>query len=201
MAGWLLNVGRLSEVDADGEEVGEGAVVSSGEGVGATGVTSGVGAAGATSGVGVGVATGVAVGVLAGVSEAVGAGVLVGAVTLAGGEGELADGPPAGSAGFCPHPTISKLATAMGAIKRVFMPLNTDAREASLFKARYTQGRISSKVHEKKGGQVPHCLKFGKSILRDPFGSGYGNPRRPELTNRIRGRPDEGPWPTDREGE
>jgi hypothetical protein len=105
-------------VAAEGEEVGDGALVLSGEGVGAAGVTSGVGVV---------VATGVAVGVLAGVSEAVGAGVLVGVVTLAGGVGELADGPPAGSGGFCPQPMIRKLATAMGAIKRVFMPLNNDA--------------------------------------------------------------------------
>ena len=113
MAGWLLNFGRPSELAAEGEEVGEGTVVS-GEDLGPAGVISGV-------------AIGVGAGVPAGVSDAAGAGVTVGEVTFGGGVGELADGPPAGSAGFCPHPMIRKLATAMGTIKRVFMPLDTDA--------------------------------------------------------------------------
>lgn len=72
MAGSLLNVGRASEVAAEGDELGEGAVMA-GEGVGAV--------------IGGGVPAGGAEGVVAGV------GVLVGddrGVALDGGVGELA---------------------------------------------------------------------------------------------------------------
>jgi len=41
LAVWLLNVGRPSKVAAEGEEVGEGAVVA-GEGAGAAGLVCGV---------------------------------------------------------------------------------------------------------------------------------------------------------------
>jgi hypothetical protein len=59
-----------------------------------------------------------------------GAGALAGddkVVAFEGGVGELADCPPAGSADFCSHAMTRRLAKAMGTIKRVFMPINTDA--------------------------------------------------------------------------
>jgi len=70
--------------------------------------------------------------VLAGVADGVAAGTgeLVGddrGVALDGGVGELGDCPPAGSADFCPHATTRKPTKVMGTIKRVFMPINTDA--------------------------------------------------------------------------
>ena len=102
-------MGRPSEVAAEGDELGEGAVVA-GEGVGAV--------------VGGGVMAGVADGVIAGV------GVLTGAdrgVALDGGVGELADWPPDGSGDFCSQATTRKLVNAIGTIKSVFTPINTDA--------------------------------------------------------------------------
>jgi len=61
---------------------------------------------------------------------AAGAGAFAGddkGVAFDGGVGELADCPPAGSADFCSHPMTRKLAKAVGTIKRVFMPIDTDA--------------------------------------------------------------------------
>ena len=109
MAGWLLNIGRPSEVAAEGDELGEGAVTA-GEGVGVA--------------IGGGVPAGGAEGVVAGV------GVLAGddrGIALDGGVGELADWPPDGSGDFCSQATTRKLVNAMGTIKSVFTPINTDA--------------------------------------------------------------------------
>ena len=105
MAGWLLKVGLASEVAAEGDEAGEG-----------------IGA----------VVGGVSVDMLAGVADGVVAevGAFVGddsGVALDGGVGELADWPPDGSADFCLHATTRRLAKAMGRIKSVFTPINTDA--------------------------------------------------------------------------
>jgi len=114
LAGWLLNVGRPSDIAAEGEEAGAGTVVT-GEGVGVAGVVCRVA---------VGLLTGVAGGVLAG------AGVLAGdgdRVALDRGVGEVADCPPDGSADFCSHAMTRKLAKAMRTIKRVFMRISTDA--------------------------------------------------------------------------
>jgi hypothetical protein len=108
LAGWLLNVGRPSEVAAEGEEVGEGAVV----------VGEGVDGAGAVCGFGV----------LAGVADrvALGAGAFSGDddwLGLGAGVGEFAAWPPVGSPDFCSQPMTSKLAKAMGTTIRVFMPI------------------------------------------------------------------------------
>ena len=105
MAGWLLKVGLASEVAAEGDEAGEG-----------------IGA----------VVCGVSVDMLAGVADGVvaGVGVFVGddsGVALNRGVGELADWPPDGSADFCSHAMTRRLAKAMGRVKSVFTPINTDA--------------------------------------------------------------------------
>lgn len=94
MAGWLLNVGRPSEVVAEGG-------VAGGEGVEEAGVVCGL-----------------AVGVLAGFADGVvsGVGVLAGddeGDATDGGVGELGDCPPEGSADFCSHAMTRKLATTM----------------------------------------------------------------------------------------
>ena len=105
MAGWLLNVGLASEVAAEGDETGEG--------IGAV-----------VCGVSVDMLTGVADGVVAG------AGAFVGddsGVALDKGVGELAGWPPDCSADFCSHATTRRPAKAMGRVKSVFTPINTDA--------------------------------------------------------------------------
>ena len=124
MAGWLLNVGRPSEVAAEGEEVGEVSSVA-GEGIDV---------AGFVCGVAVGVVRGT--GVLAGDGKG---------VPVDEGVGEFADCSPNGSADLCPQAMTRKLARASGTIKRIFMPLNTDARVGMLFKARYTNGNYQAK--------------------------------------------------------
>jgi hypothetical protein len=109
LAGSLLNVGRPSEVAAEGDELGEGAVMA-GEEVGVV--------------IGGGVLAGVAAGVVTGV------GVLVGddrGVALDGGVGELADWPPDGSGDFCSQATTRKLVNATATIRSFFTPKNTDA--------------------------------------------------------------------------
>jgi hypothetical protein len=81
LADRLLRVGRTSDSEADGEELGDGAPASgveAGEGVGVAGVVSGVAVdSGLAAGVVVG--TGVAAGVVSGV--AIGAGVATGVVS------------------------------------------------------------------------------------------------------------------------
>lgn len=115
MADRLLNVGRVSDSAADGEELGEGAGAVSVAGVG---VVSGVGV-GVASGVGVEVASGVGVEVASGVAV----GVVSGDAVVAGldeGDGELA-GSPEGAAGCLSHPPTKKPVKATTTAKHLFI--------------------------------------------------------------------------------
>ncbi len=151
MADRLLNVGRTFDSAADGEEEGDGATTSgvvAGEAE-ATGVVCGV-ADEVVSGVGVGAVCGVAVVVASGVAGACGVGVAVGVAggdgvvagvaaggAVGAGDGELAGCPPEGAAGCCSHPTRRTLAKTTATTRRLFMPVNTDARTGEIFKPRY----------------------------------------------------------------
>ena len=133
MADRLLSVGRTSDSEADGEELGDGATafgVAAGEGVEVAGVVAGVAvdsglAAGVAAGTGVAVGSGVPVEVAAGVADALGAGV-----------GELEGCPLDGVAGCCSHPARRRLEKARATTKHLIMPTCTDARGRGIFKAR-----------------------------------------------------------------
>jgi hypothetical protein len=141
-------VGRTSDSEAEGEELGEGATpsgVAAGEGVGVAGVVSGVTvelglAAGVVFGAaGVAVATGDPAGVtdalFSGVACVAGVGVVPAAV-LGAGVGELEGCPPDGVGGCCSHPASRKLKKARATTKHLIMPACTDARGRGIFKAR-----------------------------------------------------------------
>ena len=115
MADRLLNVGRVSDSAADGEELGEGAGAVSVAGVG---VAAGVGVE-AASGVGVGVASGVGIEA----ASEVAVGVVSGDAAAAGldeGDGELA-GSPEGAAGCFSHPPTKRPVKATTTTKHLFI--------------------------------------------------------------------------------
>jgi hypothetical protein len=141
----LLSFGRPSESAACGEEVGEGAPPSGvveGEDAGTDGVVGGA-AVGVVcaSGVGVAVVVGGAVAVGVGVAwdSAAGVGVIRGDAVAArvgvdAGEGVLPGCPADGAAGCCSQATRRMVAKAMGTMGYLFMPINTDAGSAGIFK-------------------------------------------------------------------
>ena len=104
-----------------------GVGVVCGSGVAAGVITGDAVAAGVAASEGWG--SGVELGVIRG--DAVASGVAVGA----GGGGVLA-GWAGGAAGCCSHATTVKLITAMGTMRYLFMPINTDAPPPGIFKRR-----------------------------------------------------------------
>jgi hypothetical protein len=140
LADRLLNVGRVSDSAADGEELGEGAGAVSVAGVG---VVSGVGVE-VASGVGVEVASGVAVGVVSG--DAVVAG-------LDEGDGELA-GSPEGAAGCLSHPPTKKPVKATTTAKHLFIQLIPTHEEEG-----YSRLDVN-------GASFRHCARY-EDVSRD----------------------------------
>ena len=140
-------MGRPSGPPACGEEVGEGAAPSGvvkGEGAGARGVSEAEVGVAWGSGVGAGVIKGGAVGTGVAAKEGWGSGVEVGEIrgdavasgdAVGAGEGVLA-GWAGGAGGRCSHALIARLIRAMGTMRYLFMPTNTDAPPRRIFKRR-----------------------------------------------------------------
>jgi hypothetical protein len=124
LADRLLSVGRTSDSEADGEELGDGEAplgVAAGDGAGVAGAASGVA-----------IDAGLTAGVVSGVTVAAG----VAGVVLDPGLAELEGCPPDGAAGCCSHPARRRLEKARATTKLLIMPRYTDARGGGIFKPR-----------------------------------------------------------------